>query len=249
MSASDGTARDSLDGQEPVAELFGTVFGLAEEIASQVSPSVIEARLRRTVRRAARPPGGRALAEALARSQASSGNLPVPDRLEGALAAGWDGDLAAAYAGHYTVLVRLAALLAGDVPAAEEAVQDAFAAMHGGGRRRARGQDEALACLRQAVVNWSRSAPGRRLVTGRVPAALPQMPGGGHGTTSLLERSAVVAAVRSLPPRQREALVLRYYADLSEAQAAAAMGVSRRAVKKHTARAMTALRSVLEQQA
>jgi RNA polymerase sigma factor (sigma-70 family) len=49
-----------------------------------------------------------------------------------------------------------------------------------------------------------------------------------------------------LPARQREALVLRFYGDLSEAQIAAAMGISKGAVKSHTARAMTALRSVLE---
>jgi RNA polymerase sigma factor (sigma-70 family) len=56
----------------------------------------------------------------------------------------------------------------------------------------------------------------------------------------------VVTALRALPARQREALVLRFYGDLSEAQIAAAMGISKGAVKSHTARAMTALRSVLE---
>jgi DNA-directed RNA polymerase specialized sigma24 family protein len=58
----------------------------------------------------------------------------------------------------------------------------------------------------------------------------------------------VVAALRTLPGRQREAIVLRYYADLSEAEIAAAMGISRGAVKSHTARAMAALRAELEQQ-
>jgi RNA polymerase sigma factor (sigma-70 family) len=56
----------------------------------------------------------------------------------------------------------------------------------------------------------------------------------------------VVTALRTLPARQREALVLRFYGDLSEAQIAATMGISKGAVKSHTARAMTALRSVLE---
>jgi RNA polymerase sigma factor (sigma-70 family) len=46
--------------------------------------------------------------------------------------------------------------------------------------------------------------------------------------------------------RQREALVLRYYADMSEAQIASVMGISRGAVKSHTARGMTSLRTVLE---
>jgi RNA polymerase sigma factor (sigma-70 family) len=51
-----------------------------------------------------------------------------------------------------------------------------------------------------------------------------------------------------LPDRQREAIVLRYYADLSEAEIAATMGISRGAVKSHTARGMTALRAALEQE-
>ena len=69
------------------------------------------------------------------------------------------------------------------------------------------------------------------------------MPSAEHGAIALFERSAVVAALRSFPARQREALVLRFYGDLSEAQIAAAMGISRGAVKSHTARAMSALRS------
>jgi RNA polymerase sigma factor (sigma-70 family) len=55
----------------------------------------------------------------------------------------------------------------------------------------------------------------------------------------------VIAALRNLPGRQREAIVLRYYADLSEAEVAAAMGISCGAVKSHTARAMSALRTGL----
>ena len=52
---------------------------------------------------------------------------------------------------------------------------------------------------------------------------------------------------QSLPNRQRQALVLRYYADLSEAQIAKTMGISQGAVKSHTARGMAALRAGLEQ--
>jgi RNA polymerase sigma factor (sigma-70 family) len=66
---------------------------------------------------------------------------------------------------------------------------------------------------------------------------------------SLLERSAVIRALRGLPDRQRQALVLRYYADLSEAQIAEMMGISKGAVKSHTARGMSSLRVVLEQTA
>jgi RNA polymerase sigma factor (sigma-70 family) len=58
----------------------------------------------------------------------------------------------------------------------------------------------------------------------------------------------LASALRRLPGRQREAIVLRYYADFSEAEVAAAMGISRGAVKSHTARGMAALRAELEQQ-
>jgi RNA polymerase sigma factor (sigma-70 family) len=56
----------------------------------------------------------------------------------------------------------------------------------------------------------------------------------------------VVRALRSLPPRQREALVLRYYGDLPEAQVASAMGVSEGAVKRHLAGATAALGGIVE---
>ncbi len=56
----------------------------------------------------------------------------------------------------------------------------------------------------------------------------------------------MIAALRSLPPRQREAVVLRYFLDLSEEQVASSMRISRGAVKSHTARAKAALRSALE---
>jgi RNA polymerase sigma factor (sigma-70 family) len=61
-------------------------------------------------------------------------------------------------------------------------------------------------------------------------------------------RDNETAALRTLPGRQREAIVLRYYADCSEAEIAAAMGISRGAVKSHTARGTAALRAELEQQ-
>ena len=70
----------------------------------------------------------------------------------------------------------------------------------------------------------------------------------GQGAITLLERPAVAAALQALPARQREALVLRYYADLTEAQIASAMGISRAAVTSHTACGLSALSSVLEQE-
>lgn len=175
----------------------------------------------------------------------------VADVAIGPVPAEWDAEraLTALYSEHYRSLVRLAALLVRDVATAEEVVQDAFVAMHGGWRR-LRNSDKALSYLRQSVVNRSRSVLRHRVVVDRnAPKPAPDEPSAEHGAFTLLERSAVVAALRTLPPRQREALVLRYYGDLSEAQIAAAMGISKGAVKSHTARAMVALRSVLEREA
>jgi len=160
----------------------------------------------------------------------------------------WDADRAvtAIYSEHYRSLVRLAALLVRDVATAEEVVQDSFVAMHDAWRR-LRESDKALSYLRQSVVNRSRSVLRHRVVVDRnAPKPAPDMPSAEQGAISLLERSAVIKALRTLPPRQREALVLKYYADLSEAQIASAMGISRGAVKSHTARAMSSLRAVLE---
>jgi len=175
----------------------------------------------------------------------------IADVAIGPVHAEWDADRAvtALYSEHYRSLVRLAALLVRDVATAEEVVQDSFVAMHGGWRR-LRDSDKALSYLRQSVVNRSRSVLRHRVVVDRnAPKPAPDMPSAEHGAIALLERSAVVAALRTLPPRQREALVLRYYGDLSEAQIATAMGISRGAVKSHTARAMSSLRTVLERDA
>ena len=162
----------------------------------------------------------------------------------------WSADYAVTelYALHYRALVRLSVLLVRDTPTAEEVVQDAFVAMHGGWQR-LRDAEKALAYLKQAVVNRSRSVLRHRTVVDKnVQKAPPDMPSAEHGALTLLERSAVVDALRKLPGRQREAIVLRYYADFSEAEIAAAMHISRGAVKSHTARGMAALRAQLEQE-
>ena len=161
---------------------------------------------------------------------------------------GWSADRAVTelYSQQYRPLVRLAALLVRDTPTAEEVVQDAFVAMHDAWQR-LRDAENALAYLRQAVVNRSKSVLRHRTVVDRnLAKTTPDMPSAEHGALVLLERSAVVAALRHLPDRQREAIVLRYYADLTEAEIAATMGISRGAVKSHTSRGMIALRSALE---
>jgi RNA polymerase sigma-70 factor (sigma-E family) len=160
-----------------------------------------------------------------------------------------DADQAVAqlYSTHYQALVRLAALLVQDTPTAEQVVQDSFAAMRSGWHR-LRDAEKALAYLRQAVVNRSRSVLRHRTVAGQdLRPAPPDMPPAERDALAFLELSAVAAALRDLPERQREAIMLRYYTDLSEAEVAATMRISRGAVKSHTARGMAALRAALEQ--
>jgi RNA polymerase sigma-70 factor (sigma-E family) len=172
------------------------------------------------------------------------------DAEEPQTAAVWDAAdvVTEIYHGHYNQLVRLAVLLVHDVQTAEEVVQDAFEAMHLAWRR-LRDSEKALQYLRQTVVNRSRSVlRHRKVVDMHAPKPAPDEPSAEHAALALLERSAVAAALRSLPERQREAIALRYYADFSEADIAKAMGISKGAVKSHTARAMSSLKTILSQE-
>jgi RNA polymerase sigma-70 factor (sigma-E family) len=163
-------------------------------------------------------------------------------------AAGWGPDDAVTqlYSAHYRSLVRLGALLLRDSGAAEEVVQDAFIAMHGSWRR-LRDPDKALAYLRQAVVNRARSRLRHHKVEQKyAPKPMPDGASAEHSAMVALEHQSVLEALRRLPDRQREVLVLRYYSDLSEADIADALKISRGAVKSHASRGMAALRTSLE---
>lgn len=159
----------------------------------------------------------------------------------------WDADAAVAhlYAAHWRSLVRLAALLLGETASAEEVVADAFVALH---RRwpRLRDPQAAFSYLRASVVNGSRSVRRHREVEIRYrqPAA-PEPAGPDEAAVRADEDLRVLAALRRLPRRQQEVLVLRYYADASEAEIAEALGISRGAVKSHASRGVAALRSAL----
>lgn len=160
----------------------------------------------------------------------------------------WDADEAvtALYAAHYATLVRLAALLVRSSGEAEEIVQDSFVAMHGKWSR-LREPDKAVGYLRRTVVNRARSLQRHHRVADNHRSSVIQLaPSAEHSALAAESRSAVIDALHRLPPRQREVLVLRYYADLSEADIAAALGISRGAVKSHASRGMTALRSTVE---
>jgi RNA polymerase sigma-70 factor (sigma-E family) len=153
--------------------------------------------------------------------------------------------LADLYRDHRMRLVRLAILLVDDPATAEDVVQEAFAGLHRhwGGLR-----DEAAAVgyLRTAVVNGSRSVLRRRRTAREY---VPPHQANARSAESLAmlsaEHQAVVDALSTLPPRQREVLVLRYYGGLSEAEIAEATGITRGTVKSTASRALDAVSHVL----
>jgi RNA polymerase sigma-70 factor (sigma-E family) len=147
---------------------------------------------------------------------------------------------------HHRRLVGLAGLLVDDRGSAEEVVQDAFEQLF---RRwgSLRDPQAAVAYLDRAVVNGSRSWVRRR-VTARGYAP-PEAGTASSAEADAIARergSAVVDAVRALPRRQREVVVLRYFLDLSEAQIADWLGISAGSVKKHQSRATEALQQRME---
>jgi DNA-directed RNA polymerase specialized sigma24 family protein len=141
-----------------------------------------------------------------------------------------DEVLAGLFSQHYVPLVRLTVVLLRDLTAAEAVVQDAFVAIH---RQRLRDPDQAVAYLRRAVVSGSRATLRQRTIQDK--------------NTAGLEASAVTEALGTLPRRQCEAVILRFYADLSETETAAAMGISEGAVKSHAHRGLAALQQQLDQ--
>ena len=152
------------------------------------------------------------------------------------------------YAAHYSSLVRLASLLLRESGPAEDLVQDTFVAMHGRWDR-LRDPDKALAYLRRSVVNRAHSLLRHRIVAAKhAPSSLPHGPAADVDVLAREQGDEILRALAKLPLRQREVLVLRHYLDLSEAEIAAALGISRGAVKSHSSRGLAHLRTTLERQ-
>jgi RNA polymerase sigma-70 factor (sigma-E family) len=153
-----------------------------------------------------------------------------------------------AYARHAPAALRLAYFLSGNPETARDLVQDAFVRV-AGRFRYLRHPDAFDAYLRRTIVNLHTSRV-RRLILERsslakesafrVEVAVEE----GHEA-----RDEMWQAVLGLSPRQRAAIVLRYYEDLSERQAAEVMHCSVGALNQLVARAMANLRSRIEEQA
>lgn len=154
--------------------------------------------------------------------------------------------LVALHRAHHRDLVRLATLLVDDQGSGEEAVQDAYVAL---ARRGPVGVEDPEAYLRTAVVNNARSALRKRRVRrNHLRSVQRDRAAPGADQAVLLDEDArrVLAALDELSERQREVLVLRYWADLSEAEIATALGISAGSVKTHAHRGIAALARILE---
>nr|WP_322974275.1 SigE family RNA polymerase sigma factor [Actinacidiphila epipremni] len=150
------------------------------------------------------------------------------------------------YRAHYRALLGLAALLLDDTASCEDVVQEAFIRVHSA-RSRVRDPEKTLAYLRQTVVNLSRSALRRRILGLKLLSKpMPDMASAEEGAYELLERDQLKAALRTLQRRQREVLVLRYFADMTEAQVAETLGISLGSVKAYGSRGIAALRVAME---
>ncbi len=147
---------------------------------------------------------------------------------------------------HYPGLVRMAVLLGAGVDA-EDVVAEAFYELY---RRwpRLRDPQAAPSYLRSVVCNLTRMRLRHLQVVRRHPDQPTTDIGSAEQEVVLREdQSEVIAALQTLPNRQRQALVLRYWLDLKEAEVAASMGISCGAVKAHTSRGMAALTRILSE--
>lgn len=158
------------------------------------------------------------------------------------------------YESHWTGVVRLCWLLLHDQQAAEDVAQDAYIATYRNWDR-LREEEAAVAYLRRCAVNGARSVLRHLVVVrreiqaeaGRADAAgRLTSPSSDEAALLRLDGDQLMAALATLPDRQREVIVLRYYSDLSEAQIAEALDISPGSVKTHAYRGLRALRERME---
>jgi RNA polymerase sigma-70 factor (sigma-E family) len=151
---------------------------------------------------------------------------------------------------HHLELVRLALLMVGDLATAEDVVQDAFERLH----RRWHGLREpasGLAYVRSSVLNASRSVHRHAAVVRKhAPRLAGSMDAVGPDAGSAADdRGELAVALRALPRRQREVLVLRYYLDLDVSETADMLRIAPSAVRSYCTRGLAALARGLREEA
>jgi RNA polymerase sigma-70 factor (sigma-E family) len=149
---------------------------------------------------------------------------------------------------HHLELVRLALVMVGDLATAEDVVQEAFERLH----RRWPGLREpasGLAYVRSSVLNGCRSVHRRAAVARKYA---PRLAGSRDAAaadagSATDDRGELAAALRTLPRRQREVLVLRYYLDLDVAEIAGTLRIAPSAVRSSCTRGLAALARALRE--
>jgi RNA polymerase sigma-70 factor (sigma-E family) len=149
---------------------------------------------------------------------------------------------------HHLELVRLALVMVGDLATAEDVVQDAFERLHRGWRG-LRQPASGLAYVRSSVLNGCRSVHRRAAVARKHAPRLAGPPGasGEDAASAADDRGELAAALRLLPRRQREVLVLRYYLDLDVAEIAGTLRITPSAVRATNTRGLAALARALQE--
>ena len=157
----------------------------------------------------------------------------------------------ALYRAHALGMIRLAHIMLGDRASAEDVVQEAFCGLY---RRWSALADtgKAIAYVRSSVLNGCRTVLRRQTrardrADGQQPAPPPGI-SAEAAAISIEERQQVLRALRRLPPRQREALVLRFYLDLSAEESAATMGIGPGSVRSAIHRGLESLGRMLQEQ-
>jgi RNA polymerase sigma-70 factor (sigma-E family) len=151
---------------------------------------------------------------------------------------------AAVFNAHHRQAVRLAYLLTSDPHQAEDVVAEAFAKVY---VRWQRGEVRDVgAYLRRAVANEANSKLRRRYLERR---EAQRRAGDDRGVRTVDDSAAdhdqVWQAIQRLPDRQRKAVVLRYYEDLSEAETAEILGCSVGTVKSQVSRGLARMQELL----
>jgi RNA polymerase sigma-70 factor (sigma-E family) len=144
----------------------------------------------------------------------------------------------------WPAMVRLAYALTGDQGHAEDVAQAAFSRAYASWPKiRRTGNPEAY--VRRIVINENRNRFRKQRVAERLTGAPPES-SSADSTRQYDERSALIAALQRLGPRQRAVVVLRYWLGLTEAEAAAELNCSVGTVKSQTSRALATLRQSAE---
>ena len=151
-----------------------------------------------------------------------------------------DGEFREFMSARWPTMVRLAYGLTGDQGHAEDVAQAAFTRAYVSWPRVRRSGDPD-AYVRQIVINQNRNRFRRHRVAERLTDSPPE-PAAGDAVREYDERSALVAALQRLGPRQRAVVVLRYWMDLTETETAAALNCSVGTVKSQASRALATLR-------